>query len=96
MAHYMKTVLVTAAMAAGFAALPAAAQQTVSVEVTAMPQQDDSPYYGTDTDIVVGAIKKPKAPVAGEDAADAKIPEMPVVYEAPAAAVKPAEPVTGF
>jgi len=67
----------------------------VSVEATALPQQDDAPYYGTDTDIVVGAIKDPRAAMGAEDAADAKIPEMPVVYETPAAAAKPAEPVTG-
>jgi len=95
MTHYMKTALVTAAIAAGCAALPAAAQQVASVEVTAMPQQDDAPYYGTDTDIVVGAVKDPKAPRATEDVKDAKIPEMPVVYETPAVAVKPAAPVTG-
>ena len=91
----MKPALIVAAMAAGFVALPAAAQQVASVEVTAMPQQDDAPYYGNDTDIVVGAIKDPKAAVQAEDAADAKVPEMPVVYEAPAVAVKPKAPVSG-
>ena len=95
MTNFTKNALIAAAMAAGFVALPAAAQQVASVEVTAMPQQDDAPYYGNDTDIVVGAVKDPKAPVQAEDAADARIPEMPVVYEKPAVAVKPAEPVTG-
>lgn len=75
--------LIAAAMAAAVVALPAAAQD--------MPVPDGG--YDDDTVIVVGGIKDPKNTEFVEEKTDAGIPEMPVIYEAPKDAVKPAEPV---
>lgn len=77
--------LVAAAMAAAVMALPAAAQD--------VPAPVDSDYAYDEETIVVGGIKDPKNTEFVEETTDAAIPEMPVIYEAPKDAVKPAEPV---
>jgi predicted Fe-S protein YdhL (DUF1289 family) len=87
----VRPALVAAAMAAAVAALPAAAQDTT-------PAQDETGIaYEEEEVIMVGGIKKPQAVemIEVEDVADASIPEIPVVYETPAAATKPQDPVSG-
>jgi hypothetical protein len=87
--------LIAAALAASAAALPAAAQDVAAVtQVAAMSQAQDQ-EWGEDDYIVVGAIADPKKVALAVDPEDARLPEMPVVYETPTAAVKPAEPVSG-
>ncbi|MEZ0244263.1 MAG: hypothetical protein ACAH11_12870 [Sphingomonas sp.] len=88
----VRPALVAAAMAAAVAALPAAAQDAPAPDVTA---QADAPVYEEDPEIMVGGIKDPRNVEMIEDVADAAIPEIPVVYETPAVATKPADPVSG-
>lgn len=76
--------LVAAALAAAVAALPAAAQD--------VPVPDGA--YEEEAVIIVGGITDPKNTEFVEETSDAAIPEMPVIYEAPRDAVKPAEPVS--
>lgn len=88
--------LIAVALAASAAALPAAAQDVAAVTQVAVMSQAQDQEWGEDDYIVVGAIADPKAARPAVDPADARLPEMPVVYEtpAPARAVKP-EPVSG-
>ena len=88
--------LIAAAIDAAGVALPAAAQDVAAVTEVAVMSQAQDQEWGEDDYIVVGAISDPKGAKLAEDPADAKLPEMPVVYETPASvkAVKP-EPVTG-
>ena len=88
--------LIAAAVTAAGAALPAAAQDVPAATQVSVMSQSQGEEWGEDDFIVVGAIADPKAAKPSEDPADAKLPEMPVVYETPAPvkAVKP-EPVSG-
>lgn len=92
----VKPALIAAAMAAAVVALPAAAQDAPApAAVSDAPQAEDLYGYG-ETEIIVGGIKDPKNTALTEDAADADLPEMPVVYETPAAPPpKPETPVSG-
>ena len=92
----MRPALVAAALAASVAALPAAAQDAPAVAETPGVQviYGDVPV-DDDTEIWMGGIKDPRNAVFVEDSADAALPEMPVVYEAPEVATKPKEPVSG-
>jgi hypothetical protein len=92
----LRPALAAAAMAAAVVSLPVAAAPyqddptVAAADVTTDAAVDDQDYG----DIMVGGIKDPKNTEFVEDAADAKIPEMPVTYEVPAkpaaAAAKPA------
>jgi predicted Fe-S protein YdhL (DUF1289 family) len=86
----IRPALVAAAMAAAVAALPAAAQDAPVAAVPAADVSADTaadPYEGMD--IIVGGIKDPKNAEFVEDAADASMPALPVVYENS----EPAKPV---
>lgn len=94
----VKPALIAAAMAAAVAALPAAAQDAPAPATdtsAAVEDPTDAFAYG-DTEIIVGGIKDPKNTALTQDSADATVPEMPVVYETPAApATKRKEPISG-
>lgn len=96
MAKHVRAVLIAGAMIAGGVALPASAQTVAAVTQVSVVSQAQDQEWGEDDYIVVGAIADRKAPKPVVDAEDAKLPEMPVVYEQPAVATKPKEPVTGF
>jgi predicted Fe-S protein YdhL (DUF1289 family) len=85
----LRPALAAAAMVAAMASLPAAAQDAPVVAVAA----SDPGAAGIDDtyepDIIVGGITDPKHAEFVEDAADATIPALPVVYES----AEPAEPV---
>ena len=89
--------LIAAAVIAAGAALPAAAQDLSAVTQVTVMSQSQGDAWAEDDFVVVGAIADPKAARPAEDPADARLPEMPVVYEtpAPAKAVKAAAPVSG-
>jgi predicted Fe-S protein YdhL (DUF1289 family) len=77
----LKPALAAAAMAAAVMALPAAAQDATPAPGSQAEAQasgiDDTSYV----DIIVGGIKDPKNTEFVEDAADATMPALPVVYE---------------
>lgn len=79
----IKPALAAAAMAAAVAALPAAAQDAPAAvtvaDVSTSAAATPDPYEGMD--IIVGGIKDPKNAEFVEDAADATMPALPVVYE---------------
>lgn len=80
----LRPALAAAAMVAAMAALPAAAQDAPVAAVAAVddgsviPQGIDDTY---EADIFVGGITDPRNVSFVEDAADAKMPALPVVYE---------------
>ena len=85
----LRPALVAAAMAAGVAALPAAAQDAPAVQVAAADVPSDATAAPEeDFVIIVGGIKDPKNTEFVEDKADAALPELPVTVEA----AKPATP----
>lgn len=88
----LRPALAAAAMAAAVAALPAAAQDAPVAQVAAADVAADATTMADpeDTWIVVGGIKDPKNAEFVEDAADAAIPALPVVYETPEPAKAPA------
>ncbi|MCW3846117.1 hypothetical protein OF829_02630 [Sphingomonas sp. LB-2] len=91
----IRPALAAAALAAAVAALPAAAQDAPATETPGVQLVSGDVPVDEDTEIWMGGIKDPKNTALTEDPADATLPEMPVVYEAPAVAVKPKEPVSG-
>jgi predicted Fe-S protein YdhL (DUF1289 family) len=92
----VKSALVAAAMAAAVSALPAAAQEVAAAQDVSVTQDADPALaYEEEQYIIVGGITDPKNTEFVEDAADAAIPEMPVIYEAPAGdATRPGAPVS--
>lgn len=86
----VKPVLAAAALAAAAYAPAAAAQEAPAVQpsemVSAAPAIDETTDY-----IVVGGIKDPKQAVFVENAEDAKLPELPVVYEKRQPVTRPAK-----
>ncbi|MCW3837998.1 hypothetical protein ACFQ1E_17830 [Sphingomonas canadensis] len=76
----LRPALAAAALAASVAALPAAAQSSDPAPVEAA--DIDAAYEDLDV-IIVGGITDPKNTAKAEDAADAEIPELPVVVEEP-------------
>lgn len=84
----VRPALIAAAMAAAVAALPAAAQEVTVVQVAAVSEAQDV-AWDEDDYIVVGGISDPKNTELTVDPEDAKLPEMPVVYEEPAPAKRP-------
>jgi hypothetical protein len=87
----LKPALAAAAMAAAVAALPAAAQDAPVAPVAVTDVTAEAPMV-EDYDIIVGGIKDPKNAVFVEDAADAKLPTLPVVYEDAQPVKAPAKP----
>lgn len=81
----IRPALVAAAMAAAVAALPAAAQDASAAPVAVADATAPNPVVdAVDTyepDIFVGGITDPKNAEFVEDAADASMPALPVVYE---------------
>lgn len=76
----LRPALAAAAMVAAMAALPAAAQDAPVAAVAATDVSADVPV-AEDYDIIVGGIKDPRNVTFVEDAADASMPALPVVYE---------------
>lgn len=84
----IKPVLAAAALAAAAYAPAVAAQEAPPVqpvEASAMPVDEGDVDY-----IFVGGIKDPKQVAFVENAEDAKLPELPVVYEKREPVTKPA------
>ena len=92
----VRPALIAAAMAAAVAALPAAAQDVPVQVAAATDVQDAGQAWDEDDYIVVGGIEDPKNTELTVDAEDAKLPEMPVVYEdaAPAKRPEPSKPAS--
>lgn len=87
----LRPVMAAAALAAATMPLAAAAQDAPPAAATEAAVSIEPSY---ETDIIVGGIKDPKNVAFVEDAADAAIPELPVIYEQaePAKAKAPAKP----
>jgi len=93
----VKPVLAAAALAAAAYAPAAAAQEVPAVQASEMAGGTTMLYGSIPVDegdmdyIVVGGIKDPKQAVFVENAEDAKLPALPVVYEKKRAPVTPAK-----
>ncbi|MEP9359483.1 hypothetical protein [Sphingomonas sp. KR3-1] len=78
----VKPMLAAAALAAAAYAPAAAAQDVPAVQPAEVAAANTIPVDEGDIDyIVVGGIKDPKQVTFVENAEDAKLPELPVVYE---------------
>jgi predicted Fe-S protein YdhL (DUF1289 family) len=77
----LRPALAAAAMVAAMAALPAAAQDAPVAAVAAADPVAAGIDDSYEPDIIVGGINDPKNVTFVEDAADASMPALPVVYE---------------
>jgi hypothetical protein len=88
----LNPVLAAAAMAASVAALPAAAQDVPAPATVTLYGDVAVPAEEDYEEIIVGGIKDPKNTEWVEDAADAAVPELPVVVEPAAVTSKATGP----